>query len=159
MFVFRLESVLKHRARKVEEEARRLRRIEASLLDLRARRSELESRRKQLSCSGGPGRDSCVDIQQWRRLSDYLERLRRRRDELLSAEREMLERANEQRRKLCEAQRECEVLEKLRDRQLASWSEEQRRSEQKELDDVGGRAFWGRGRFSDVVAKPGGVEA
>lgn len=157
MFVFRLQSVLKHRSRRVDEEARRLGRIENSLMELRGRIAESERRREDAARRGGEAMRRGCDVEGWRRTSDYLDRLRRRLQELRSAERELLKRVEQQRRILREAQREKEVLEKLRDRQLEAWREQSRREERKEMDDVGGRRFLGSGCRTGVPADSGGA--
>ncbi len=136
MFRFRLASVLDHRARLVEAEARELHRREAELQSVRRRRRERRRLTEDAARRAGSGP---LEIEQRRRLAVWLDRQRELDVVDATSERELDSRAEAQRLRLLEAQRGKSVLEKLRERQLRQWEDGERRREQKELDEIGAR--------------------
>ncbi len=159
MFTFRLEKVLRHRAHRVDEESRELRRIEGEIVQLQVMRADVANDIMQLSAAGARERARGADVDSWRRLAEWIDSRRRDLQRFEAAERELHKQAERQRQRLLAARREREVLENLKERQRRLWAEGNRRLEQKELDDIGGRAHWNRAAAGREAPVPVGGEA
>ena len=134
MFRFRLQKVLRYRARLVDHEARKLHAIEAA-----AGRLERENERMadEIGIAGRRvAEDGGFDLAQHCRLSDFTAgRQARIRRNAAQAARIRVD-ADRQRQVLLAAQRAKRVLEQLRERQRTQWEREESRREMKQMDEI-----------------------
>jgi flagellar export protein FliJ len=139
VFRFRLAKVLNHRRRIVEDEARRMQELAAELNRLLSRRHAFFADIEEAGRAAHGARRGTVDIALERSAAAFVEGRRRQiamLDERVAAQEAVVE---SQRKVLVAAQQEVSVLERLEERQRADWEQEQRRMEQKFLDEVAGR--------------------
>ena len=139
MFQFRLAKVLNHRRRIVEDEARRMQELAAELNRLLSRRRDYDADIEEAGRAAHGARRGTVDIGLERSAAAFVEGRRRQillLDVRISEQEDLVEK---QRRVLVAAQREVSVLERLEEQQRAEWEQEQRRRQQKFLDEVAGR--------------------
>lgn len=139
MFRFRLDKVLRHRRRLVDDEARKLQVLSAGLNRLQAERRQLEDDVALAAEAAWRGRQGTVDIAVQRSAAAFVEARRimiRRLDERIDAARRE---AEAQRARLVAAQQDVSVLESLEEKQRRQWEQEERRREQKRSDEFGGR--------------------
>jgi len=131
--------VLRHRRRLVDDEARRLQIISASLNRLLAERRQFENDIELAGRSAYEQSLQHVDIVRQRSSASYIEgrrtMLRRLNQRVIEVQGE----ADRQRAILIEAQQNVSVLENLEVRQREEWERDERRREQKLSDEIGGR--------------------
>ncbi len=139
MFRFRLERVLKHRRRIVDEEARRLQELAIALNRTLATKQAWLADIEEAGLAAHRSRTEHIDLGLERSAAAFVEGRRRMLEDLSGEERQRRDAVEAQRRILVGAQREVSVLEKLEERQRAEWELENRRREQKELDEIAGR--------------------
>jgi flagellar FliJ protein len=137
MFKFRLQKVLDLRARRVDQEALRLRGAIQALMQLAGEKEALQARIARLTKQAEQQRLAAQPLHLWTWQASYLEDQGRRLAAMRNSEQEAAEEVDRQREKLCAAQRQKEVLENLATRQRQQWLLEQSRRDRKELDEVG----------------------
>lgn len=141
-FRFSLESVLRYRVRRMEAEARKLHAIESAALRLEQENARMAARCRDLA-RGSRADVSTVGLDERSRLTEFVRSQHRliksNEDEIAGIRR----RADAQRRILLDAQREVKALELLKDRRSREWKLQQRRLEQKRMDEI---ASLGSGR-------------
>ncbi len=139
MFRFRLEKVLKHRRRLVDDEARKLQVLAAHLNRLLTERRQFED---DIELAGQAAYEQSrhqVDIVIQRSSATFIEGRRIMVRRLAERINEAQYQADRQRAVLIEVQQNVSVLENLEVRQREDWEQEERRREQKEFDEIGGR--------------------
>lgn len=139
MFRFRLDKVLRHRRRLVDDEARKLQVLAARLNRLLAERRQLEQDVEMAAAASWQGRQGTVDLALLNSAEAFMQARRTtigRLDGRIDAARRE---AEDQRRVLVAAQQEVSVLESLEDRQRRAWELQERRREQKLSDELAGR--------------------
>ena len=138
MFRFKLEKVLRFRRRRMEAEARKLHAIESAAHTLERDNAKMAQRCRDLALAEKPIVTS-ADLNHKRRLTEFTRGqgllILRNEEEARS----IRKRADVQRRVLLSAQRDKRVLELLRDRHGETWSQQQRRLEQKHTDEIASR--------------------
>lgn len=139
MFRFRLEKVLRHRRRLVDDEARKLQVLAARLNRLLAERRQLEEDVALAAEAAWQARQGTVDMAVQNSAAAFMESrramIRRLEGRVAGARAE----AEAQRGRLVRAQQDVSVLESLETRQRRAWELEERRREQKRTDEVGAR--------------------
>jgi flagellar export protein FliJ len=139
VFRFRLEKVLRHRRRLVDDEARKLQVLAAHLNRLLAERRQFEDDIELAGQAAYEQSHQQVDIVIQRSSAAFIEgrrtMVRRLTDRIHDAQYQ----ADRQRSVLIEVQQNVSVLENLEVRQREDWEQEERRREQKEFDEIGGR--------------------
>ena len=154
MFRFRLLKVLKHRRHVVENEALRLQALATELNRLVAGRLAYEADIETASEAAHGARRVSVSIAVEQATAAFGQGRRRQIEHLagrLGAQQAVVE---TQRLVLIKAQQAVSALERLESRQRAEWEHEERRREQKHLDEVAGR----RRAYQSVEAThPGGT--
>lgn len=135
-FRFRLEKVKRVRRRLVDQQSQRLAAAQRDLEAAAVRLGEVERRiARTLEAAAAPAVRLDLDLR--RRQLVWLEHLRGLRQraaaELTAAE----DAAAAERRRLMEAWRDLEVLQKLESRQQRTWLEEEARRESRILDEIG----------------------
>jgi len=139
VFRFRLAKVLNHRRRIVEDEARRMQELAAELNRLLSRRNTYVADIEVAGQAAHGSRRGSLDIALEQAAAAFVQG-RRRQIEALDVHVAEQERVVErQRLVLVAAQQEVSVLERLEEKQRAEWDQEQRRREQKLLDELAGR--------------------
>ncbi len=133
MFRFRLEKVLRYRERIVDREARKLQGILSAAFLL-----ERENARLDGECEAATRREGArgFDLVRMRLLADFTGERRRQVRRNIERIRRIRAEAEQQRLILLAAQRDKQVLEQLRERQLATWQEQDRREDRKRMDEV-----------------------
>jgi flagellar export protein FliJ len=141
-FTFRLEKVWSHRKRMVDEHSVAVARGEKRVADLARSMALLDQdiARQEMTLAAVEG--ETLGIRELRDATTWLNHLRRRREnmdfEIQAAVREL----DRWRSALTEAWRELEVLSRLREQQEAQWAENQKRTERRDMDEIGQiRAF------------------
>jgi flagellar FliJ protein len=146
LFVFKLEGVLRHRANIEEQRRRELAAIQAEMamlekelaeLDAAMRASETDLRQNRLV-----GRLDLAFLAAQRRYAIAMQRKAIALAQKMAGVRPKLELA---RANLAEAAKQRKIIEKLRDRQLTRWKQEQAHHELLELDDVAMRLSYQNG--------------
>jgi flagellar FliJ protein len=136
MFRFNLEKVLQVRKRLVDDEARKLQSIEAAAHALEHENAAMAA---QCSDAGRRVQAGGFDLRRHQLLAGYVagrQRLMQANEARIATIRTE---ADRQREILLQVQRDKAVLENLRDRQREAWAEEERRREQKLMDEVASR--------------------
>jgi flagellar protein FliJ len=145
-FVFKLDGVLRHRTNVEEHRRREMAAIQAQMtaletelgeLDGAMRASETDLRQNRLV-----GRLDLAFLAAQRRYALALQRKAMGVAQKMAAVRQKLDVA---RANLAEAARQRKIIEKLRERQLARWKQEQAHHELLELDDVAMRLSYQNG--------------
>lgn len=139
MFRFRLDKVLRHRRRLVDDEARKLQVLAARLNRLLAERRQLEEDVSLAAEAAWQARQGTVDLAVQTSAAAFMEARRamiRRLEERIAEARVETE---AQRGRLVRAQQDVSVLESLEARQRRAWELEERRREQKRTDELGAR--------------------
>jgi flagellar FliJ protein len=140
-FVFRFESLLRHR-RHIEDARQRelAQHLRGRMIldgQLRSMQQSIRDSKHQLGASL-VGRVNLGDIQQFARYSGHTTLRARQIVEKLAEVERQVESARAQ---LLEATRQRKALELLRDKHLAAWRKEQQRREDLELDEIATQAF------------------
>jgi flagellar export protein FliJ len=140
-FKYRLATLLRLRESARDERRTQLAqayRAEAMVLEAQARlAAESAGLTARIRATAGPGEvhvDSLLDAQR------FVLVLKARHQELAHQRQQVEAEIQRRRQALVEANREVQVLEKLRERQRARWQEEENRQEVKRLDEVAVRS-------------------
>jgi flagellar FliJ protein len=150
-FVFKLEGVLRHRANIEQQRRRELAAVEAQMaglegelrsLDAAMRASELDLRENRLV-----GRLDMGFLAAHRRYAIAMRRKAMAIAQKMAGVQRQLEAA---RANLAEAAKQRKIIEKLRDRQLMRWKEEQSHHELLELDEMAMRLSYQNGLESSA---------
>ncbi len=137
MYHFRLERVLRHRARLVDTASLKVAQAE---VEVRLAQQALQSAQDELLASleaGAQERQGQLDTESMRRLVAWHEELQVRIDVLNPDVVRAQGLLKEAQQELQTAWQDREVLERLKERQRDEWLQEQARSEQRALDEIG----------------------
>jgi len=135
-FSFRFEALLTYRAHRKERAEVALgkarQHLRRALDDLEALRSDQREAREELSASlrQRPSADLLLNYTDF--LSALKARIRRQKEEVATREQAVRDRRNE----VLARTREYRIIEKLKERDYETWLLEQRRQEQKALDEI-----------------------
>ena len=145
-FEFRLKSLLILREAARDQRRADLVQAFAAERELAARRSalrnELDEQRDRCRASCAPG---VVDVERLKATHSYEGTLRTELDEVHEREQSLAVEIERCRQELVAADREVQVLEKLRERKQAAFRRQQAQAEVKLLDEVAARASGGAG--------------
>ncbi|HPF33937.1 MAG TPA: flagellar export protein FliJ [Candidatus Krumholzibacteria bacterium] len=139
MFRFRLEKVLRHRRRLVDDEARKLQVLAAGLNRLLAERRRLEEDMEMAAEAAWRGRQGTVDLALQNSAQAFLQARRAQAQRLQGRIDAARQRCEDQRQVLVRAQQDVSVLESLETKQRQDWELQERRREQKLTDELAGR--------------------
>ncbi len=142
MFKFRLEKVLSYRSMLVDAESLRLRDIGQQKLNMQNNIKSQEILIDRLVLQYEEAKTDAETVNSWSFMYGSLTNEKNKMKELRIKEQKLHDDFQEQMLKLVEAQQEKAVLEKLRDKQLADWEAEQRRREQRMMDELASRAHY-----------------
>lgn len=136
MFRFRLEAVLRHRRfieeglqRELSQRLARLQQEQERLRQIAAARSVAEKQMDTVFSRGGTARESML-------FSQYIQRLSREGEEQGSRIAGAEKAVTEKRREVVAAMKERKIMEKLKEKDRRAYEEDQRREEQKFVNDM-----------------------
>jgi len=142
MFKFRLEKVLNYRSMLVDAESLRLREIEQQKLHMKNTIKSQEILIDRLILQYEEAKTDAGTVSSWSFMYGSLTNEKNKIKEMRVKEQKLQDDFQQQMLKLVEAQQEKAVLEKLRDNQFADWETEQRRREQRMMDELASRAHY-----------------
>jgi len=140
MFKFRLEKVLRYRSMLVDAEALKLREIEQRQHQMQQQIINQGILIDHLILQYEEAKTDTGTISSWSFMHGSVTFEKNKVKEMRVEEQKLHSEFQEQMLKLVEAQQEKAVLEKLRDSQLSDWKAEQRRREQRMMDELASRA-------------------
>jgi flagellar protein FliJ len=142
-FTFRLETLLKVRRIEMEFQARALalahrevQRARNELSDLKKLQADEVQRVKVLS-EQGQFTKQLLDLS-----VAYRDELKRKEAKKIQELQALMLKAEEERVKLVEKEKKKKVLDKLKERDLENYNEEQKQSERKEMDELASTRWW-----------------
>jgi flagellar export protein FliJ len=135
-FRFRLEKVLKHRQRLVDQQAQDLAKANRVVTEITARIDELSLEIRRCE-SNTPHAEPSLSTSDRINLSQWILHLRGRRAAMNSDRAAAQQEAEAQRKLMTTAWRDLEVLKKLKVRQKEMWVEEIQKRENQEMDEIG----------------------
>jgi len=145
MFRFRLQRVLRYRARLEDQQARRVQQAAATLQKLRGRQALVRATMKKLALDGAADRQHTPSIWLWRLQTEYLVKQQTLLDLLGLEELAAQDELRKQQQLLTKAHQDREVLERLKEQQRRQWQQEEQRRERKQMDEIGSQRAWRHG--------------
>ena len=136
-FTFRLEKVWSHRKRLVDEHSGAVAQGEKRVVNLVRGMAVLDQdiARQEKALAAGEG--ETLGIRELRETTAWLDHLRGRRERLDSEIQSAVWELDRLRSALTESWRDLEVLSRLREQQEAQWVETQKRTEGRDMDEIG----------------------
>ncbi len=133
---FKLQAVLKYRKTLEEQAQQRVAELLNVESGLKAKQGEVSSHLDTLSGQLLQKQQQGLSILEFRLYEDQLDHHRQQSEQLQKQLKEMALLLNESRQKLQVAARECKILEKLKEKQLAEYLREFNRKERIMLDEI-----------------------
>ncbi len=133
---FKLQAVLRFRKTLEEQAQQRVAELLSAEAGLKARQGEVNSHLDKLSGQLLQKQQQGLSILEFRLYEDQIDHHRQQSEQLQKQLKEMAQLLNESRQELQVAARECKIIEKLKEKQLAEYLRELDRKERIMLDEI-----------------------
>ncbi len=142
-FIFRLEPVLRYRSQLEKEKQREFAAVQMEYNAKGDQIRDLNQRFVQVQNRFGQAKSGGSDVKLWMSYQSYLNDIKNSIFNCLAEQQKISQRLEQKRTELVRAARERRVLEKLREKRFANHVRENDRLEQKELDEIALRNYYG----------------